>query len=174
MKMPVYLTTALLLLSLAVVVPAVAQNTEAAQKYVPVIGYDPNRNAEQDLLAAQAEAKHSGRRVLLEVGGKWCSWCRIMDNFFREHHLAELRDRNFVTVPVNFSPENENKRLLGRYPKIPGYPHLFVLDADGKLLHSQNTSELEEGRGYNLTRFRSFLLQWAPGAEASKDTAGSH
>jgi hypothetical protein len=97
-----------------------------------------------------------------------------MDDFFRQHpDVAELRDRNFVTVPVNFSPENQNKRVLGRYPKIPGYPHLFVLDAEGKLLHSQNTSELEEGRGYNLMRFRDFLLKWAPGEESGKDSGGS-
>lgn len=174
MKMHVCLTTTLVLLSLALAVPAVSQNTMAGQKYVSVTGYDPNRNAEQDLVAALAEARRSGRKVLVEVGGKWCIWCRIMDDFFRQHpDMAELRDRNFVTVPVNFSPENENKGVLGRYPKVPGYPHLFVLDAEGKLLHSQNTSELEEGRGYNLTRFRSFLQKWAPGADSGKDGAGA-
>lgn len=45
---------------------------------------------------------------------------------------------------------------------IRGYPHLFVLDADGKLLHSQNTADLEEGRGYNEGVVLAFLAKWAP------------
>ncbi len=63
---------------------------------------------------------------------------------------------------LNFSPENENRAVLSRYPAIPGYPHIFVLDTDGKLLHSQGTAELEEGQSYNLQRFTAFLEKWAP------------
>ncbi len=140
-----------------------AQEAKPATGYTPVRVYDPSRNAAQDLLDAQAEAKATGKNVLVEVGGKWCVWCRIMDSFFEQHpDMAELRDKNYVTVYVNFSKENENQAVLGRYPEIRGYPHLFVLSSEGKLLHSQNTSELEEGRGYNLHRFRDFLLKWAP------------
>ena len=48
------------------------------------------------------------------------------------------------------------------FPKIPGYPHLFVLDKTGTLLHSQNTSMLEDGkRSYDLERFTAFLKKWA-------------
>ena len=140
-----------------------AQDSQPSNKYVPARAYDPSRNAEQDILDAQAEAKRTGKNVLIEVGGKWCIWCRIMDGFFQQHpDLSELREKNFVTVAVNFSPDNQNKAVLSRFPKIPGYPHLFVLDADGTLLHSQNTSDLEEGRGYNAKRFQKFLLKWSP------------
>jgi thiol:disulfide interchange protein len=141
---------------------AVAQGS-----YVPVRAYDPSRNAERDVAEAQAEAKRTGKNVLVEVGGKWCVWCRNLEKFFDQHaDIAALRDKGFVTIAVNFSPENKNAALLGRYPKIPGYPHLFVLNAEGKLLHSQNTSELEEGRGYNAKKVEAFLLKWAPAAVA--------
>jgi hypothetical protein len=46
--------------------------------------------------------------------------------------------------------------------KVPGYPHFFVLESDGKLLHSQGTSELEEGQSYNLKRMTDFIEKWAP------------
>jgi hypothetical protein len=42
------------------------------------------------------------------------------------------------------------------------YPHLFVLDQDGMLLHSQDTSVLEEGPSYNLDKMTGFLKKWAP------------
>jgi thiol:disulfide interchange protein len=124
--------------------------------------YDPKRDPEKDIQEALAEAKRTHKRILLEVGGDWCSWCHTMDRYF-EHNpgLLELRERNFVTVRVNFSRENENKKVLSRYPEIQGFPHIFVLDATGKLLHSQDTSQLESGKSYDLERFLAFLKKWA-------------
>jgi thioredoxin-related protein len=132
-------------------------------QYVPVTKYDPGRNAEQDLRNAVSEAQSSGKRILLEVGGEWCSWCHIMDRYFDQNpNLTKLRDTGYVTVKINFSKENENEKFLSKYPKIPGYPHLFVLEKDGKLLHSQFTADLEEGQSYNLQKFTDFLKKWTP------------
>ena len=130
-------------------------------QYTPVAKYDPGRSAEQDLRNAVTEAQRTGKRILLEVGGEWCSWCHIMDKFFDQNpNLTKLRDTNYVTVKINFSKENENGKFLGQYPKIPGYPHLFVLESNGKLLHSQFTGDLEQGQSYNLQKFTKFLEAW--------------
>jgi hypothetical protein len=97
------------------------------------------------------------------VGGEWCSWCHIMDDFFHEHpDLTTLRDKNYVLVKVNMSRENLNRAFLSQYPKIHGYPHIFILDADKKLIQSQATNELEDGRSYNAKRFEKFLEKFAP------------
>jgi thiol:disulfide interchange protein len=131
-------------------------------EYVPVLKYDPARNADQDIKDGVAEAKRTGKRVFLEVGGQWCIWCHIMDEYFEKHpDLLAFREKNFVMVKINFSDENKNEQVLSRYPKVAGYPHIFVLDTDGKLLHSQDTGQLEEGRGYNLDKFMAFLKEWA-------------
>jgi CBS-domain-containing membrane protein len=37
-----------------------------------------------------------------------------------------------------------------------------VLDAEGNLLHSQFTGDLEEGKSYNHDKMVEFLRQWAP------------
>lgn len=130
--------------------------------YQPVHKYDPARDAAADIRAAVAEAARTHRRVLVEVGGEWCIWCHYMDDFFTAHpELTALRDRHYVLLKLNYSEENENQEVLSRYPEITGYPHIFVLDADGSLLHSQNTAELEEGDSYNLERFTKFLETWA-------------
>ena len=85
-----------------------------------------------------------------------------MDKFLTEDAvLLDLLQKNYVVVKVNFSDENKNERFLASYPKIEGYPHLFVLDAKGKLLESKNTGDLEEGKGYNLTRSQEFLVKYA-------------
>jgi len=138
-----------------------SQTAGQSKKYIPVTKYDPKRDAAEDIQDAIKEARRTNRRILLEVGGEWCSWCHTLDKFFETHpNLLLLRDKNFVTVKINFSEENENKELLARY-KIPGYPHLFVLDSDGKFLHSQDTSPLENGKSYDLERLTAFLSKWS-------------
>lgn len=136
---------------------------ETRSRYVPVTKYDPARNADQDIQDAIAEAKRTKKRILLEVGGEWCSWCHRLDEFFAAHpELTELRDKNYVTVKINFSEENPNKEVLSRYDPISGYPHIFVLDSHGKLVKSQGTGVFEEGKSYVAERLNTFLTDWAP------------
>ena len=125
--------------------------------------FDPNRDAEADVAAAVAQAKAQGKRVLVDVGGEWCTWCHIMDRFLAADADARgLLERGFVMVKVNYSRENANASLLSRYPRVAGYPHLFVLGADGALLHSQDTGALESGKGYDRAKFVAFLHAWSP------------
>lgn len=125
--------------------------------------FDPARDAARDLDTALRIARASNRNVIVDVGGEWCSWCHIMDRFFAaDPELDKLRDRNYVWLKVNFSRQNPNEAFLRRWPKIEGYPHLFVLDASGRLLHSQDTSVLESGRSYDPAAVYAFLVKWAP------------
>lgn len=125
-------------------------------------GYDARRDPDKDLAAAGAEAKKSGKNIFVEVGGEWCSWCHILDRFFQEHpSLEALRDRNYVSMKVNMSQENPNRAFLSHFPYIHGYPHIFILDAEGNLIRSEPTNVLEDGRSYNAKRFQKFLEQFA-------------
>ena len=149
--------------------PASARNSTentgtSENKFVPVTVYDPKRDAEADVKEAIAEAARTGKRVLVEVGGEWCIWCHRLDDFFTANpQLIKTRDANFVLVKVNFSEENENKTLLDTYPKIVGYPHIFVLGSDGALLKSQDTGDLEDGnKSYSLDKLAAFFKGWSP------------
>ncbi len=125
--------------------------------------FDPARDAAADVATAVAMAKAQGKRVLVDVGGQWCSWCHILDRFVAGNaDVRALVDANYVWLKVNWSPENRNEALLSRWPAIRGYPHLFVLGADGRLLHSQETDVLESGKDYDRAKFVAFLRAWAP------------
>ena len=124
--------------------------------------FDPRRDPAADLAAALAMARAEGKRVIVDVGGEWCSWCHILDRFFAGNaELDALRRSRYVWLKVNWSRDNENRAFLARWPKVAGYPHLFVLDADGKLVHSQDTSVLERGKGYDEAKMRAFLTRHA-------------
>ena len=83
-----------------------------------------------------------------------------MDDFIKNDDIRDQWLGNFVTVKVNFSPENRNETFLIHYPEIAGYPHFFVLKSDGTFLHSQDTAELESGRGYSEEVMKS---SWSGG-----------
>jgi thiol:disulfide interchange protein len=143
---------------------ALTQGTpHEADTYLPVTRFDPNRDAAKDIQDAVTEARRTDKRVLLDVGGDWCVWCRRLDSLFAANKDLEgtLR-KGFVVVKVNYSRENKNEAVLSKYPKIPGYPHLFVLDSSGKLLHSQDTGQLESGNHHDKAKVMAFLKKWAP------------
>jgi thioredoxin-related protein len=124
--------------------------------------FDPERNPEQDLKTAVALASKSGQRILLDVGGEWCIWCHKLDKFFQENvDVSEFLHANYLVVKINRSTENKNEKFLAKYPTIKGYPHLFVLDGKGKLLHSQDTGELETGDHHDHDKVFAFLKKWA-------------
>lgn len=140
--------------------------TAAQEKPVKKIGFDPKANPSEDVRKAAEEAQKSGKRILLDVGGEWCIWCHRFDAFIHaEEEIASLLEKHYIVVKVNVSKENKNSEFLSNYPKIPGYPHLFVLDSDGKFLHSQDTGNLEKDLSYDRGAVKAFLETWKISAE---------
>lgn len=149
--------------------PVASGNTPTAADIAAVAAlnarFDPARDPAADLETAKVEAQRGGKRIILDVGGEWCSWCHLMDAFMEgDSDIRRFRDANYVWMKVNYSEDNENAAFLARFPAVNAYPHLFVLDGNGELLHSQFTGELEKGKGYDRGRFFAFLRQWAPPA----------
>jgi thiol:disulfide interchange protein len=154
-------TLALSLLLCAGLAPLAARAPETASAQAGP--FNPAADSFKDLEAAKAEARASGRRIILDVGGNWCPWCHRLHTFWdAQKDLKDQRDKGFVFVLVNFSKDNKNEAFLAQFPKVPGYPHFFVLDADGKLLQSQDTGILEEGKGYSAEKIAAFLKAWRP------------
>lgn len=143
---------------------AVAVSCAAVSQPIPADRqekFDPTRDAAKDIAYGVTLAKKLNKRVLLDVGGEWCPWCKKLDKMFRtDPEVAEALKRGYVVIKVNFSQENENKEVLSRYPKISGYPHLFVLDKSGKLIQSQDTGLLESGDHHDHDKVMAFLQKW--------------
>jgi thioredoxin-related protein len=144
---------------------AIAQEAkETPKKYLTEREkFDPAKDPARDVQDATVAASKSGKRILLDVGGEWCSWCHKLDKFFQDNKdVKDFMLKNYVVVKVNYSKENKNEKFLSQYPKIPGYPHLFVLEGDGKFLHSQGSGDLESGDHHDHDKVLDFLKKWAP------------
>lgn len=141
-------------------------------KSVAVQRFDPKRDADQDIAQAIAAARHAGKRVLLDFGGDWCPYCHEIDALFEQHaDLRQLRDDRFIVVPVYYDSEHKRELLQSRFSKVLGIPHLFVLDSDGSLLHSQHVFDLRKDGSYSADYMRAFLEKWSKPATARLDVS---
>jgi thiol:disulfide interchange protein len=123
--------------------------------------FDPARDAKADVAQALALARDQKKMVLVDVGGEWCAWCHVFDRFVASRpEVRQTLQERYILVKVNYSPQNRNEALLSNWPKATGYPHFYVLDADGKVLASQPSGELESGRDYDEGKVLAFLRRW--------------
>ena len=137
--------------------------------------YDEEINQLEQIDKAVAEAKANGKFVIAQVGGNWCPWClRFADFITNDSEIAKAISDNFVYIHVNYNPrksegEEKTKRaaqMLKRLnsPQRFGFPVFVVLDENGKVLHHQDSSFLEEGQGYNKEKVLRFFNSWTPKA----------
>ena len=156
----------LLILWAALLLPVWGQVSPAQNlnkhKDLPKI-YDEKADAMSQIDQALEEARESGRFVICQVGGNWCPWCLRFAKFITEdEEIANVVKENFVYIHVNTSKANKNEEALRRLGN-PGrfvYPVLVILDDEGRVMHIQNSSYLEEGNSYNHKKVLEFFLNW--------------
>ena len=123
--------------------------------------YDPKRDAMQDGRDAIKLAKETNRRILIEVGGDWCKWCHLLDRFLNKHpEIKTQLHQTFVLLKINVSEENDNSVFLKVFPPVPGYPHMYVTESNGRLLLSKDTGQFLVNGKYSKKRFKEFFKKF--------------
>lgn len=126
--------------------------------------YHPEANAELDIQNVVKLAKKEHKNVIIQAGGNWCIWCLRFNNYVQQTpELKQIVDKNYVYYHLNWSPENKNEKIFSKYDNPGaklGYPVFMVLDENGKLIHTQDSSVLEEGSGYSLQKVKDFFNTW--------------
>jgi len=129
--------------------------------------YNPMENAQEGINHAVTLAKAQNKHVLIQAGGNWCSWCLRFNKFTKNDvHIDSLLKTDYIIYHLNYSKENYNKPVFERYGLAQrfGFPVFLILDGDGKLLHIQNSSYLEQGNGYSAEKVMDFLNSWTTAA----------
>ena len=150
---------------------AVTANAQTTLKKV----YNEDINPIEQIDQAIAKAQSEGKFVICQVGGNWCPWClRFADFITNDSTISQVIDNSFVYIHVNYNPrkaEGEAKmqqaaQMLKRLgnPSRFGYPVFVVLDHDGKVIHTQDSSFLEEGQSYSQEKVLRFFKCWTPSA----------
>ena len=158
----------LLLLSVCL---ALTLNAQAILKKV----YNEDINPIEQIDQALVKAKPEGKFVICQVGGNWCPWClRFADFITNDTTISNVIDESFVYIHVNYNPRKSEgeekmqltKKMLERLnnPARFGFPVFVVLDEEGKVIHIQDSSFLEEGQSYNQEKVLRFFKNWTPKA----------
>lgn len=136
--------------------------------------YDESLNPIEQIDRAVAKGEAEGKFVVCQVGGNWCPWClRFADFISNDSTISEVIDENFVYIHVNYNPRKadqtsmeQGKALMNRLanPARFGFPVFVILDNNGEILHTQDSSFLEEGQGYNKDKVLRFFRCWTPAA----------
>lgn len=140
-------------------------NPVSAQMAPPFVKkhlYDSTANPRADIAAALKQAKAEKKRVILDFGGDWCGDCQVLDIYMRQSPNSELLDKHFVLVHIDIGRMDHNVDVAQKY-KVPinkGVPALAVLDADGKLLYSQENKEFENMSHMKSSDVTDFLKRW--------------
>ena len=141
---------------------SIAQSQEAAKAL-----YDPADDASATITKKTKMAKESGKHLLIQVGNNGCVCCRRFHQFVSsDPALDSLLHKNYILYHLNSSPENKNEKLLRKFgfPQRFGFPVFLVLNGKGELIHTQNSTYLEQGLGYKRELVAEFLNQWSPQA----------
>lgn len=139
--------------------------------------YNEETDPMEQIDAAVAKAKQQGKFVICQVGGNWCPWClRFADFITRDTTISALIEENFEYIHVNYNPRDKEaeakaKLMLRRLnnPGRFGFPVFVVLDTEGRVLHIQDSSFLEEGQGYSQEKVLRFFRNWTPGVVKSQE-----
>ena len=151
--------------------PDGSKRTEVEQKKV----YNEDINPIEQIDQAVVRAKAAGKFVICQVGGNWCPWClRFADFITNDTAISKVIDENFEYIHVNYNPRKsqgtekleQGKTLMKRLNNAGrfGFPVLVVIDEEGKVIHIQDSSLLEEGEGYNQKKVLGFFNGWTPKA----------
>ncbi len=126
------------------------------------VHYDIKQDAFKDGAAAVKLATETNRRILIELGGNWCTWCHRMDEFFDKNpDVKQKLHETFVMLKINVSNENDNAEFLKAFPKPLGYPHMYVSESNGSVLWSQDTAEFLKNGQYTRESFLAFFERWS-------------
>ena len=137
--------------------------------------YNEDINPIEQIDQAVARAKLEGKFVICQVGGNWCPWClRFADFITTDTIISKTVSDNFVYIHVNYNPrkaEGAEKAVLTKVmlkklnnPERFGFPVFVVLDEQGTVIHTQDSSLLEEGNSYNKEKVLRFFKNWTPKA----------
>ena len=137
--------------------------------------YNEELNPVEQIDAGLKRAKAEGKYVVCQVGGNWCPWClRFADFMEKDSTVSRLVAENFVYLHVNYNPRkktDETKaaqaaalmKRLGN-PARFGFPVFVFLNAEGNVIHIQDSSFLEQGNGYDTKKVVRAFANWTPKA----------
>lgn len=124
--------------------------------------YNEAADAHAQVAAALAEAKATGRTVLLDFGGNWCPDCRMLSGVLREPAVQSWASQHFIVVMIDIGRRTKNLDIARRWGvSIEGVPTVLMIAPDGALLNKDDPYGLADARSMSSQAVVDLLAKMA-------------
>ena len=156
--------TALLVLALAVA-PQVHIAEMSDLPIVTMAPYDVTANADKTVDSAFARAKAHHKRVLIDLGGNWCTDCVVFANIMALPEVKRFVDAHYEVAVVNVGRFNTNLQIPARFgitTRLEGVPAVLIADPQtGRLIDQGHIAALADARHMTPQGIADWLAKWA-------------
>ncbi|MDB5736914.1 MAG: hypothetical protein JWO65_582 [Sphingomonas bacterium] len=127
--------------------------------------YDEAANGMADVTKARALARKQHKKLLIDLGGNWCTDCRVLAGIMDLPEVKAFVVRNFVVVKVDVGRYDKNGDVAIHYgitKRLDGVPAVLIVDpARDRLINKDRTFALTDARHMTPQGLADWLAQWA-------------
>jgi thiol:disulfide interchange protein len=120
--------------------------------------YDEKADGKALVAAALSKATAEHKRVLVQLGGNWCTWCLALDKLEEENaDVHAFIDAHYVSLKLDVGTNEDLDQQWGKAGGVSpaasrdGVPVLVFLNADGTVVAIEPTVPLESLGGRLLS-----------------------
>ena len=125
--------------------------------------YDEHADANAQVAAAFTRARHSHKRVLIDLGGNWCPDCLVLANLMRLPALHAFLEAHYEEVAVDVGRFDKNLQIPARFgitKRLEGVPSVLIATPDGRLVNGGHVSALADTRHMTPQALADWLARW--------------
>ena len=126
--------------------------------------YDERADADRAVAAAKNRATASHKLLLIDLGGNWCTDCRILAGTMKVPALNTFVARHYEVVAVDTGRLDKNLQIPAHYgitQRLEGVPALLIVDPrNDRLLNPGRVSALADARHMSPQALADWLAQW--------------
>jgi thiol-disulfide isomerase/thioredoxin len=126
--------------------------------------YDEKADAKAQVAAAFARAKHTHKRVLIDLGGNWCPDCIILANFLKLPKMRNFVAAHYELVAVDVGRFDRNLDIPARFgftKRLTGVPTVLIAEPDGWLVNRGHVFAFTDARHMTPKGLADYLANWA-------------
>ena len=126
--------------------------------------YDEHADANAQVAAAFTRARHSHKRVLIDLGGNWCLDCRLLAGVMETPQMRPFVARHFEVVTVDVGRFDQNMDIPASYGvkgRLAGVPAVLIVDPKtNKLINAGRETALADARAMTPQAVADWLAGW--------------
>ena len=147
----------------AATAPHVHIATMAQLPVVEMRPYDERANADDQVNTAFGRARKLHKRVLIDLGGNWCTDCIVFANILQLPEVKAFVAQHYEVAVVDVGRFNKNLQVPARFgitQRLEGVPSVLIATPDGKLVNRGHVAALADARHMTPQAVADWLAKW--------------